>query len=493
MSTSSSYFFMSYSREDAALQKRVVAGLRERGVNVWVDVENLIPGSPAWEREIERAIRSGAGIIVLLSPDANNSEWVRREISFAEDNRKRIFPVLLRGEEDDSIPLRLASHQRVDLRRDFEGGLDELADALKEHLGGTAVIRQAKSAKPDTPRFAPERMKKAIIAGVLTITGLACLSGLALSASYLYGKITQPTKIATQPTNTVAILDPKITVTATKTDASPSKPIGKIVYTCELEGAEICLTNSDGTGWQRLTTGSQPSFNASLAPDWQSVVYVTGKGDQTEVYELKLDNGDIKQLTKLGKYITTPEISPDNKHILFTYRSGNNNQQIWIMNRDGSEPQLLFSSAGKDAHDPTWSPDSSRILFALGRGENNKLYIMDRNGHDPQLVNDTIDTRGHNDWSVHDLLTLDMGGPFKHEIYVMNLDGSSLHQISQAGNNSQGESFSPDGEWIVFSAYTDVANKNAASCEIYVMRADGSEVKRLTQNNYCDYQPRWGN
>jgi len=209
---------------------------------------------------------------------------------------------------------------------------------------------------------------------------------LALSASYFYGNITQPTKIVTQPINTAANPNPKVTVAATEIDAPPSKPTGKIVYTCELEGAEICLVNSDGTGWQRLTNSSQASFNASLTPDGQSVVYVTGKGDQTEVYELKLDNGDIKQLTKLGKYITTPEISPDNYHILFTYRSGNNNQQIWIMNRDGSEPHLLFSSAGKDAHDPTWSPDSSRILFALGRGENNKLYIMDRNGHDPQLV-----------------------------------------------------------------------------------------------------------
>ena len=86
-----------------------------------------------------------------------------------------------------------------------------------------------------------------------------------------------------------------------------------------------------------------------------------------------------------------------------------------------------------------------------------------------------------------------MGGPFMHETFVMNVDGSSLHQVSEPGNNSQGESFSPDGEWIAFSAYTDVANRNASSCEIYIMRSDGSDVRRLTENGYCDYQPRWGN
>lgn len=66
---------------------------------------------------------------------------MRREISFAEQNDKRIFPVLIRGDEDDSIPLRLSSHQRVDMRRNFNNGLDELTNALKDHLGTTAVHR----------------------------------------------------------------------------------------------------------------------------------------------------------------------------------------------------------------------------------------------------------------------------------------------------------------------------------------------------------------
>ena len=48
---------------------------------------------------------------MLLSPESNNSEWVRREISFAEQNDKAVFPVLVHGDEDDSIPLRLSNHQ----------------------------------------------------------------------------------------------------------------------------------------------------------------------------------------------------------------------------------------------------------------------------------------------------------------------------------------------------------------------------------------------
>ena len=97
MSTSSGrHFFISYSRTDTTQKQNIIKQLRARGINLWVDIENLVPGSPAWEREIERAIRNAAGIIVLLSPDSNNSEWVRREISFAQQNDKQIFPVLIR-------------------------------------------------------------------------------------------------------------------------------------------------------------------------------------------------------------------------------------------------------------------------------------------------------------------------------------------------------------------------------------------------------------
>ena len=116
---------------------------------------------------------------------------------------------------------------------------------------------------------------------------------------------------------------------------------------------------------------------------------------------------------------------------------------------------------------------------------------MDFNGRDPRLVNDTIDTRGRSDWSLTNQIVFDMGGPFKHDVHIMNTDGSNLHRVSD-GNNSQGASFSPDGQWIALTAYTNVATRDEASCEIYIMRLDGSDRQRLTSNNYCDYQPRWG-
>jgi Tol biopolymer transport system component len=492
MNTPAPYFFMSYSREDTVLQRKVLSGLRQRGINVWVDIENLIPGSPAWEREIERAIRGAAGSIVLLSPNANDSEWVRREISFGEENEKSIFPALIHGDEDDSIPLRLSDHQRVDLRRDFEAGLDELANALKEHIGVTAVHLLPRQAKVSS--FDPANLRKFLLPGLIAILALFCLGGLAFAARYLYNSIRTTKPPAGTITNTPPDTDvgrPVMTDTAVQVPVDITKPTGKIVFTCQVAGDEICIINADGSGWQRLTDFNPASFHASLSPDGKSVLYVNSKTDNNEIYEFNLQSGKTKQLTKLKSDLDTPEISPDNKFILFTNK-GFKNLQIWIMDRDGSHPHVLYSVPGKDAHDAVWSPDGSQILFAFGNGDNNKFYIMGSDGRDPRLVNNSINSRGRSDWSINDFIVFDMGGPFQHDVYVMRLDGSDLRKVTN-GNNSQGATFSPDGQWIAMTAYTDTSNQDQASCEIYIMRLDGSDSRRLTSNHYCDYQPRWGN
>jgi TolB protein len=486
---SGQYFFVSYSRADTVQQQKIVAELRGRGVNVWVDTENLVPGSPAWEREIERSIRGAIGIIVLLSPDSSDSQWVRREISFTEEHDKPIFPVHIRGDENESIPLRLSSHQRVDLRRNFSKGLDQLADALKDYLGATLVNKKLKAKSPTQKSFilpSAIELKKYALPAALIMIGVLCISGVAFA-----GRLIANAEIPTKSTSTPSTVEVTSLPTETEPVINYPDPTGKIVYTCQIKGDEICIVDPDGSNWQQLTDSPLASFNASLSPDGKKVVYITSDGKNSEIYELEIASQEITQLTELKKNLGSPEISPDDQHIIFHYRSGNNNVAIWIMDRDGSNPHEFYSSPGKDVHDATWAPDGAQILFALGKGENNQFYIMDADSGNPQLVNDTIDSRGRSDWSK-DLISLDQGDPYLHEVFVMNVNGSNLRQITQ-GNNSQGASLSPDGMWIAFTAYTFDSKQNPASCEIFIMRVDGSEVSQLTDNNYCDFQPRWGN
>jgi len=147
--------FISYSREDAAAMRRIVKFLRKQGIKVWVDNEKLVPGTPIWEVEVEKAIRGAGAVVVLLSPNSNYSPWVRREISFAEDNEKRIFPILIAGDERNTVPIRLTTHQRIDIRQNEETGLNALSTALSFYLEDLAAREQ--SAREEDERLAHEK------------------------------------------------------------------------------------------------------------------------------------------------------------------------------------------------------------------------------------------------------------------------------------------------------------------------------------------------
>lgn len=80
---------------------------------------------------------------------------------------------------------------------------------------------------------------------------------------------------------------------------------------------------------------------------------------------------------------------------------------------------ILFLFYGCHETDLTWSHDGTKILFARGNVESNKLFIPELDGDEPG-VNETVDTGGCSDWSLQDLIAFDMGGPFPHDFYTIN-------------------------------------------------------------------------
>ncbi|MFT3893481.1 MAG: toll/interleukin-1 receptor domain-containing protein [Anaerolineales bacterium] len=141
--------FISYSRRDDEMMRRVAFFLRDQGFKVWVDNEKLIPGTSAWEEAIESALKQAFAVVVILSPNSKSSEWVRREITYADQFEKRVFPVLVKGTEELSLPLRLVTRQYVDLRTNEEAGLNALAAAIHFYIGEKKTLEMK---RPDGHR-----------------------------------------------------------------------------------------------------------------------------------------------------------------------------------------------------------------------------------------------------------------------------------------------------------------------------------------------------
>ena len=73
----------------------------------------------------------------------------------------------------------------------------------------------------------------------------------------------------------------------------------------------------------------------------------------------------------------------------------------------------------------------------------------------------------------------------KFEIYVMNADGSDVIRLTDNEFGDEQPAWSPDGRHIAFRS------ARGGNIEIYVMNADGSGVVRLTDNDFYDWEPAW--
>ena len=291
--------------------------------------------------------------------------------------------------------------------------------------------------------------------------------------------------------------------TPTKIESTPtspaSSPWGKIVFTCQPSRTRdlnhICIVNSDSSGLRQLTNDdASDHFYASLAPDGQTIVFSSNITGEYEIYEMDL-RGNYTRLTSLGDSYA-PAISPDGNQIAFTHiREGSG---IWLMGRDGDNPQPITDFTSWNALDPVWSPSGKQILFASDRPNTLELHTVSIDGSDMRQVTQSSGMfggdgriRGRSDWSPDgSTIASYIGDTWNWEIFTIGIGGGNPRLITNGGNNLA-PSFSPDGSWIVFTSYQDHYGESWG-CEIYIMRVDGTDVRPLTNNNYCDWQPRWG-
>lgn len=126
-----------------------------------------------------------------------------------------------------------------------------------------------------------------------------------------------------------------------------------------------------------------------------------------------------------------------------------------IIKAETGEVRTLTTGLSKDNF-PSWSPAGDRIAFT-----------SDRDGD--------------------------------YEIYSVRPDGTDLKRLTWAPGNEAHCSWSPDGKWIAFTSQRGGFKDEAALHpynpqpygDLYVMRADGSDVRMLTDNQYEEGTPNW--
>jgi len=107
---------------------KLVQALRAHGVRAWYSEAHIV-GAQQWHDEIGRALARCDWFLLILSPAAVKSKWVKRELLFAlQDDRylERIVPILRKPCDYLALSWTLGSFQWVDFTEDFETGLRAL-------------------------------------------------------------------------------------------------------------------------------------------------------------------------------------------------------------------------------------------------------------------------------------------------------------------------------------------------------------------------------
>jgi Tol biopolymer transport system component len=233
----------------------------------------------------------------------------------------------------------------------------------------------------------------------------------------------------------------------------------------ELYVIDAADDDGDGEGDNRrqLTDNAASDFAPTWSPDGKKIAFVSNRDGNNEIYVMDADvcdaaappapdcpDAEVTRLTNHPAADQFPVFSPDGTKIAFqSARDGN--QEIYLMNADGTgTPANLSNNPGLDSV-PDFSPDGTKLTFGSNRdGSDVDVWIMNSDGSNPVNLTPTLTTTNDR-WSAWspsgDKVVfwsgLGNGLGTDAEIYTLTVIGETFGTLVNLTNNQAGEAF-PD-------------------------------------------------
>lgn len=202
---------------------------------------------------------------------------------------------------------------------------------------------------------------------------------------------------------------------------------------------------------------------------------------RANIYVYDLATRKVTRLTHDRGIHFDPTLSPDGRRVAFRSRIGREDYEVRVMNVAGNRMRNLTHNPAMD-YAPAWSPDGRKIAFASERRFGlPHVWVMTADGTQAHVLTRTY-TGEYPAWSPDGKqivfasnITLTNTG---FELVVVNADGTNPRRLTNNDVYDMGPAWSPDGKWIVFYSGVDLPN---GGHDVYVMRPDGSDLRRLTR------------
>jgi Tol biopolymer transport system component len=227
-----------------------------------------------------------------------------------------------------------------------------------------------------------------------------------------------------------------------------------IIYSSEAGGSPSMwkVSKSGGTP-ERLAIGGVDVFYPSISRQANRLAYTQLYGG-TPVFQIELSNstrqsnGPIKLIPSTRSNYT-PQFSPDGQSIAFqSNRSGTD--EIWVCDRDGTNPIQLTRFSGPVVGSPRWSPDGKEIVFDVHRSNNGQIYVVSVEGGNPRRITSETSDEGLPTWSRDgEWIYFCSNRSGDQQLWKVPVQGGPAVQVTRHGGFTSFES--ADGKFLYYS------------------------------------------
>jgi TolB protein len=169
----------------------------------------------------------------------------------------------------------------------------------------------------------------------------------------------------------------------------------RIMFAASLEGwVQICIADTNGGGMRRIShvraIEVSPKINPKNAND---VVFISGRGGSEQLWRMNIDGGDLEMLTSGQGYVANPSWSPSGQLVAFAWTLGYEpgNYNIFVMDVASKKYVQLTHGSGRNEN-PWWAPDGVHLVFSSKQRQVTQLYTMLADGTGVQQLT----TQGNN-------------------------------------------------------------------------------------------------
>ena len=315
---------------------------------------------------------------------------------------------------------------------------------------------------------------------------------------------------------------------ASATAAAVSMPTAADAQKSEPPHASLALPNEHHLRNVRQLTFGGENAEAYFSFDgkWLSLQSTRDGRECDQIYVMHTDGSDPRMISTGKGRTTCSYFLPDGRHVLYssTHLGGEacppkpdfSRGYVWALYKDydifvtdlkTGKLARLTSTPGYDA-EATIAPNGKHIVFTSVRDGDLELYSMKLDGTDVRRLTNQLGYDGGAFYSpdskmivyrsnhpdtpeaqakYRELLAEGLIEPRTLEIWVMNADGSGKRQVTNNGKANFAPYFMPDGKRIIFASNMD--DPKGRNFDLYVINVDGAGLERITYNDTFDGFP----